>query len=71
MDEGEFQCLTTKTNAKWPRYNVQLKSGLTLAQAKDATHKLLRSPTVKVSLLSQFNYNSDTGLVDTRINRED
>lgn len=64
--------LKSKSDAiKWPRYEILLEPGLSYKQAMQATYAALQTAERQRLLLSQFSYNADTGIVDTRVNREE
>jgi hypothetical protein len=55
---------------KWPRYHIQLPTGLEWKQANSACTKLLRTTERQVLTISQFKYDPATGVADTRLRRE-
>ena len=70
IDEQYSIILLSKSeNIKWPRYEVHLNPGLNFKQATDCTYKALRTNDNQTLMLSQFKYDSVTGVVDTRVNR--
>ena len=58
-------------NLKWPRYEINLEPGLTFKEATRHTYAALRTNEKQRLLLSQFKYDAKTGVVDTRVKRED
>lgn len=55
---------------KWPRYRIQLEKGLAWKQAYDQSARLLRAQERQILTISQFQYDELTGIVDTRVRRE-
>ena len=55
---------------KWPRYKIQLDQNLSFKEATNHTYAALREKENQRLLLSQFKYDKTTGIVDTRVNRE-
>lgn len=56
-------------NIKWPRYEIQIEPGLNYKQATQATYKALRTHERQALLLSQWKYDPESGIVDTRVMR--
>ena len=63
--------LMSRAGVKWPRYRIQLATGLTWKQAYNTSTALLRTAERQILCISQFTYDANTGLVHTRVNRED
>lgn len=55
----------------WPRYEVQLPPGLSTKEAVHETGEALRTAARQVLTYSQWRYDRKTGVVDTRVRRED
>ena len=55
---------------KWPRYEIQLDKGLTRKEDLKDTGEALQNSTRQILLYSQFRYDPESGLVDTRVKRE-
>lgn len=63
--------LMSRDGVKWPRYRIQLATGLCWKEAYRESVALLRTAERQILCISQFKYDANTGLVDTRVNRED
>jgi hypothetical protein len=63
--------LLSTTAVKWPRYEIQLEPGLRLRDAMGAAFRLLRTQARQRLMFSQFSYDAKTGIVDTRVNRQE
>ncbi len=55
----------------WPRYEVQLPPGLSTKEAVHETGEALRTAARQVLTFSQWRYDRETDVVDTRVRRED
>lgn len=66
----KVRLLSRSEAIKWPRYEIQLEKGLTRKDALKSTGEALRTRPRQVMLYSQFKYDPNTGLVDTRVKRE-
>jgi hypothetical protein len=56
---------------KWPRYEIRLEPGLNYKQATRATFAALRTAERQRIMLSKWSYDPGTGIVDTRVSREE
>lgn len=61
--------LVSKRAVKWPRYRIELDPWLSIKEAINQTLRALQVSTTEIATLSQFGYNVNTGVVDTRIRR--
>lgn len=63
--------LSKSESVKWPRYEVQTRTGLTYKEALRVADIALRRAERQILTFSQFSYDSDSGVIDTRVRRED
>jgi hypothetical protein len=61
--------LVSQSAVKWPRYQIQLEPGLTFKAASRLASAALRTEPHEIVVLSQYRYDANTGVFDTRVQR--
>jgi len=59
--------LKSTPGVKWPRYEIRLSPGLSVREASKAAAELLRTAQRPVVVFSQFHYDCQTGVINTRL----
>lgn len=65
----KVKLLSKNADIKWPRYEIQLERNLSFKEATRATYNALGADSNHTNSLSQFKYDRETGIVDTRFNK--